>query len=244
MSRFGAAARALFGLEPEPEQVLIDAEIPRMTVSDKINADLESGDPLWDHEIDRESFFPTGIAHARVLLGYLDCRRYLDLHPADRVVLFDRATERQTTFRTIADVAEFVLQVEDEVDGAEDFDRDARAYRDIPAGSKEADIEMWRTRAEEAERRTAIAIAAGVEMRRLFEEVAGAPGAQELTEARRRIESLEIALKAKNTRFDRAKRAFAVAFHPDSFSGNEAEREIRSKIFSAFWSQLEELDAL
>jgi hypothetical protein len=43
-------------------------------------------------------------------------------------------------------------------------------------------------------------------------------------------------------RFQRAKRAFAMRFHPDRLSGNPAERAIRTMLFREHWAELRRIE--
>jgi N-acetyl-anhydromuramyl-L-alanine amidase AmpD len=43
-------------------------------------------------------------------------------------------------------------------------------------------------------------------------------------------------------RFQRAKRAFALRFHPDRVAGGAAERHIRAAIFQEFWAELRRIE--
>jgi hypothetical protein len=92
-------------------------------------------------------------------------------------------------------------------------------------------LRLRRTRlALRAEGRRAAALAA--EVRRLRREVAALT--RERDAARREL--------GQGDRFARAKRAFALMFHPDLLPPREPERTLRLRLFQEFWSVLTRIE--
>lgn len=256
MRRLRAAVRAFLrpGFEPAaattgPDDELRDLATRRVSVENR-------EDPLF-----RLPIFPSSHDDAVFIMNHLDRRRFLEVRIGDQLMMIDRQTGDRYRLTILLDVIEFMDEIEGRVGIPTNFDgadkaiiyfaefgqtldqarqMNFRRYR-----AAEAERAAWQVRALEAE-----SIIAGAQeklsgLKENYDRLAARALSQEeeLIAARSALAARGASAATKDPKFERAKKAFARHFHPNSGDHTGLEATLRAEVFKEFWSELEKIEA-